>query len=184
MAEDIRETEVGERYALALFQLALEGGVLDQVFSDLKALVGLTRENRDLARVIASPAYAAEDKRKALQAVSQAAGASPLTVKFVGLLGENRRTAALPAVAASFQRLYDKHKGVVSAEVTSAVKLTSGQLVGVQKALAQSLGQEPEITTHVDPAILGGIKVKVGSRLYDASLKTKLDTLTFALKRA
>jgi F-type H+-transporting ATPase subunit delta len=105
-------------------------------------------------------------------------------VKFLGLLAENRRAAALVSVIDAFQRLYDKHRGVVSAQVTTAVKLTAGQLAGVQKALAQALGKEPEITTAVDPSILGGIKVKVGSRLFDASLKTKLDTLKFALKRA
>jgi F-type H+-transporting ATPase subunit delta len=184
VADDFRETEVGERYALALFELALDGGALEAVFNDLQALKGLMRESADLKRLIQSPAYSSEDKGKGLTAVAEQAGFNALTIKFLGLLAQNRRANAVGAVTASFQRLYDKHRKVVSAQVTTAVKLTSGQLVGVQKALAQALGQEPEITTEVDPAILGGIKVKVGSRLYDASLKTKLDTLKFALKRA
>lgn len=184
VAEEFRETEVGERYARALFELAQQGEALDVVLNDLKTLVTLLRESKDLARLLASPAFTSEDKRKGLQAVAEKAGFAPLTVKFLGLLAENRRAGALQSTIASFQRLYDKHHGVVSAEVTSAVKLTSGQLVGLQKALAQALGQEPQITTAVDPSILGGVKVKVGSRLFDASLKTKLDTLKFALKRA
>jgi F-type H+-transporting ATPase subunit delta len=184
VADDFRETEVGQRYAQALFELALAAEALDPVLGDLNGLKGLLADSKDLKRLIDSPAFTSEDKRKGLEAVAAKAGFAPLTVKFLGLLAENRRAAALPAVIASYQRLYDKHRGVVSAQVTTAVKLTAGQLVGLQKALAQALGQEPEITTAVDAEILGGLKVKVGSRLYDASLKTKLDTLKFALKRA
>lgn len=184
MADDFRETEVGQRYAQALFELALDADAIEPVLGDLNGLKALIAESKDLARLIASPAFTSEEKRKGLEAVAAKAGFAPLTVKFLGLLAENRRASALTAVIAGFQRLYDKHRGVVSAQVTTAVKLTAGQLTGVQKALAQALGQEPEITTAVDPSILGGIKVKVGSRLFDASLKTKLDTLKFALKRA
>jgi F-type H+-transporting ATPase subunit delta len=184
VADVFRETEVGQRYAKALFELALDAGALEPVLGDLNGLKALIAESKDLARLIASPAFTSEEKRKGLEAVAAKAGFAPLTVKFVGLLAENRRASALPAVIGAFQRLYDKHRGVVSARVTTALKLTAAQLTGVQKALAQALGQEPEITTAVDPSILGGIKVKVGSRLFDASLKTKLDTLKFALKRA
>ena len=91
---------------------------------------------------------------------------------------------ALPAVITAFAKLAADARGAVSAEVTTAVALTAAQAKGVQAALRQSLGKDPEITTRVDPAILGGIKVKVGSRLFDASLKSKLDSLKFALKRA
>jgi F-type H+-transporting ATPase subunit delta len=184
VADEFRETEVGERYAKALFELALAEAGLEAVASDLKTLAALLRESPDLAGAIRSPVYTTDDKLKALKAVAAAAGLSALTVRFLGLLTENRRAAALPSVTVWFQRFYDRHRGVVAAEVTSAVKLTSGQLIGVQKALGQALGKEPEISAVVDPAILGGLKVKVGSRLFDASLKTKLDTLKFALKRA
>ena len=151
MADDFRETEVGQRYAQALFELALDAGALEPVLGDLKGLKDLLAESKDLARLIASPAFTSEEKRKGLEAVAAKAGFAPLTVKFLGLLAENRRAAALPGVISAFQRLYDKHRGVVSAQVTSAVKLTAAQLTGVQKALAQALGQAPEITTAVDP---------------------------------
>jgi F-type H+-transporting ATPase subunit delta len=184
VADEFRETEVGERYAIALFQLALDSGALGKVSEDLTTLTALLRESRELARMLASPIFGSDAKRRVLEAVGEKAGLSPLTLKFLGLLAVNHRAGALASVILSFRRMHDRHRGVVSAQVTSAIKLTSGQLVGVQKALSQALGKEPELSTVVDPAILGGIKVKVGSRLYDASLKTKLDTLKFALKRA
>ncbi len=184
MADDIRETEAGARYARALFDLAEETGALDRVRADLRGLKAMLAESADLRRMIASPAFAAEDKGKALVALSVKAGFDMTTAKFLGLLTQNRRASDLPAVIASFERLYAKHAGLVAAEVTTAVELTARQLDGVRAALRQSLGKDPEIETRVDPSILGGLKVKVGSRLYDASLKTRLDQLKFALKRA
>ena len=101
-----------------------------------------------------------------------------------GLLATNGRSRALGAVITAFEALSAQARGAVSAEVTTAVALTAAQARGVAAALRQALGKDPEITTRVDPAILGGIKVRVGSRLFDASLRSKLDSLKFALKRA
>jgi len=100
------------------------------------------------------------------------------------LIATDRRANALPSIIAAFEALSAAHRGVVAAEVTTAIKLTAAQAKGVKAALAQALGKDPEITTRVDPTILGGLKVKVGSRLFDASLRSKLDSLKFALKRA
>jgi F-type H+-transporting ATPase subunit delta len=184
LADDSKQTDVSARYARALFDLAIETKTLDAVEADLKALEAARESSADLRRVLSSPAFTAEDKGKALTAIGAKAGFSDTTQKFLGLLAANRRAAALPAVIASFARLSAAHRGVVAAEVTTAVKLTAAQAKGVKAALAQALGLEPEITTKVDPAILGGLKVKVGSRLFDASLRSKLDSLKFALKRA
>lgn len=184
MADDSKQTDVGARYAQALFDLALETKSLDAVEADLKAIKAARAESADLRRVLESPAYSAEDKGKVLTAIGAKAEFNDVTQKFLGLLAANRRAAALPAVIAGFERLSAAHRGVVAAEVTTAVKLTAAQAKGVTAALAQALGREPEITTTVDPAILGGLKVKVGSRLFDASLRSKLDSLKFALKRA
>ena len=184
MADDIRESEAGARYARALFDLAQETGVLEKVRSDLRSLRAMLAESADLRRLIASPAFSAEDKGKALVALAVETGMDMTTAKFLGLLTQNRRAGDLASVIGSFERLYAKHAGVVAAEVTTAVALTAAQLEGVRAALRQSLGKDPEIETRVDPSILGGLKVKVGSRLYDASLKTRLDQMKFALKRA
>jgi F-type H+-transporting ATPase subunit delta len=176
LADDSKQTDVGARYAQALFDLALETKALDAVEADLKSLKAAREESADLRRVLDSPAYTAEDKGKVLTALGAEAKFDKATRNFLGVLAANRRASALPAVIAAFARLSAAHRGVVAAEVTTAVKLTAAQ--------AKALGQEPEITTRVDPTILGGLKVKVGSRLFDASLRSKLDSLKFALKRA
>jgi F-type H+-transporting ATPase subunit delta len=102
----------------------------------------------------------------------------------LGLLAANRRARAATAMADAYIRMARARRGVVGAEVTTALPLTPDQAEGVRAALRQALGKDPEITTRVDPAILGGLRVKVGSRLFDASLKSRLDQLKFALKRA
>jgi F-type H+-transporting ATPase subunit delta len=184
LADDSKQTDVGARYAKALFELALETGALDAVAADLKSLKAAQAESADLRRLLQSPAFSAEDKGKALAAIGAAAQVSKTTQNFIGLLAANRRASALPVIISAFERLYAAHRGVVAAEVTTAIALTADQAQGVKAALGQALGQEPEITTRVDPTILGGLKVRVGSRLFDASLRSKLDSLKFALKRA
>ncbi len=184
VADDSRYTDVGGRYAQALFELADEAGALAAVEADLKALSRAEQDHADLHRAMASPMVSHEDKGKVLLAIADAAGCSPLTKNFLGLLAANLRAAALPAVTRAFARLTALRRGAVAAEVTSALPLTAVQADGVAAALRQALGKDPEITTRVDPAILGGLKVRVGSRLFDSSLKSKLDHMKFALTRA
>lgn len=184
MADDSKNADVGQRYAQALFELAEAQGALAAVESDLTGLRALISESVDLRRLLTSPAFSAEDKGKGLIAVAEKAGVAPLTLKFLGLLSHNLRASALPEVAIAFARLAAEKRGTVAAEVTTAVKLSAAQAKGVAAALRQALGKDPEITTKVDPSILGGLKVRVGSRLFDASLRTRLDQLKFALKRA
>ncbi len=184
MADDSKNTDVGERYAQALFELADAQAKLPAVEGDLKGLEQARAENRDFGRLLTSPAYTAEDKGRGLTAVAKAAGVDPLTAKFLGVIAHNGRASALPAMAKAFAALAAKKRGAVAAEVTTAAPLSEAQQKGVAAALRQSLGRDPEITVRVDPALLGGIKVRVGSRLYDASLKTRLDQLASALARA
>ncbi|WP_339914021.1 F0F1 ATP synthase subunit delta [uncultured Brevundimonas sp.] len=184
MADEFRTTEVGERYARALFDLAGETGCLDAVRSDLAALKAAWGESADLRRLARSPVISADDQRRGLVAVAEKAKFNATTVKFLGLLGQNHRAADLPGVIAGFDALYAKQAGVVAAEVVSAAALDAGQLRSIKAALAKALGKDPEMTARVDSSLLGGLKVRVGSRLFDASLKTKLDQMKFALKRA
>lgn len=184
MADDFRTTEVGDRYAQALFDLALETGRLDAVRADIVALKTAWTDSADLRRLAASPVISTEDQGKGLVAIATQAKFEPNTVNFLGLLAQNGRAKDLAAVIAGFERLYAKHAGIVAAEVVSAQPLDAKQLAAIKAALNASLGKAPELTTRVDPAILGGLKVKVGSKLFDASLKTKLDQMKFALKRA
>ncbi|HEY1415330.1 MAG TPA: F0F1 ATP synthase subunit delta [Caulobacteraceae bacterium] len=181
---DNSHSDVGARYARALLDLAVETGAADAVEADLKSLKAMLAGSRDLRTVIASPKFTAEEKAKALAAVAARAGACDTTVRFLGVLTANRRAAALSAVIDAFQRLAAERRGFVAAEVVTAAPLSKAQANALAETLANAIGREPQIDTRVDPAILGGLKVRVGSRLYDASLKTKLDSLKFALKRA
>jgi F-type H+-transporting ATPase subunit delta len=184
VADDSKNTDVGGRYAQALFELADAQGRLPQVEADLKGLEQARGESADFARLLASPAFSAEDKGRALKAVAQAAGVDALTAKFLGVIAANGRASGLPAIAKAFAALAAKRRGAVAAEVVTAAPLSEAQSQGLLAALRHSLGRDPELSIRVDPALLGGIKVRVGSRLYDASLKTRLDQLTAALARA
>ncbi len=184
MADDSNASNVGGRYAQALFDLASEQKNVAAVEADLKSLKAALADSRDLRVLVASPAFSSEDKAKGLAAIAAKAKFNATTKKFLGLLAANGRAGALSAVITAFEALSAKARGAVSAEVVTAVPLTAAQTKGVAAALRQALGKDPEISTRVDPAILGGIRVKVGSRLFDASLRSKLDSLKFALKRA
>ena len=181
---DFRTTEVGDRYAQALFDLADETGALEAVRADLKSLAAAWKDSADLRRLATSPVISDEDQGKGLTAIADKAKFNVTTRNFLGLLAQNGRAGDLTAVIAGFERLYAKKTGVVAAEVVSAQALDAGQMNKITTALRAALGRDPELSARVDPSILGGLKVKVGSKLYDASLKTKLDQMKFALKRA
>lgn len=184
VADETKATDAGQRYAQSLFELTIEGKQLTKVEADLKSLKAMYADSADLRRLVASPAFSAQDKAKGLAAIAKKAGFQPLTSKFLGLVAANGRAGDLMGAITAFAEMSAKHRGVVSAEVTSAAALTAAQLKGVQTALAEALGKTPELSTRIDPSILGGVKVRVGSRLFDASLRSKLDSLKFALKRA
>ncbi|MDP1737410.1 MAG: F0F1 ATP synthase subunit delta [Caulobacter sp.] len=184
MADDIKATDVGKRYARALFELAQDAGATAQVEADLVSLRKAWFESADLRRLLTSPSFTVADKGAGLAAIADKAKLHTVTRKFLGLLAANRRAQSLVEVIDGFRRLSADKRGVVAAEVVTALPMSPAQSKGVAAALRQALGRDPEISTRVDPAILGGIKVRVGSRLFDASLKSKLDSLKFALKRA
>jgi F-type H+-transporting ATPase subunit delta len=184
VADDSKASNVGGRYAQALFDLATDQKQVAAVEADLKSLKQALAESKDLRVLIGSPAFDAADKGKGLDAIAAKAKFNLTTRKFLGLLAANGRTSSLASVITGYEDLSAKARGAVSAQVTTAVPLSAAQSKGVAAALRQALGKDPEIETRVDPAILGGIKVRVGSRLFDASLRSKLDSLKFALKRA
>jgi len=184
VADDSNAMDVGARYALALFNLADETGVLSAVEADLKAFEDLRVQSPELRTLLVSPRFTAEDKARGLAAIADRAGFNDTTRKFLGVVSGNGRAAALAAIVQAFKSLAASRRGVVSAQVVTAAPMTAAQSKALSEGLRQALGKDPEIETRVDPAILGGVKVRVGSRLYDASLKSKLDSLKFALKRA
>jgi F-type H+-transporting ATPase subunit delta len=184
LADDSRASDVGARYARALFDLSVETGVLDTVEGDLKSLKTILADSADFRTLVSSPRFSAEDKAKGLSAIAARAGLADTTTRFLGVLAGNRRASALGPIIAAFDRLVAAHRGVIAAHVTTALPLSAAQTETLTSALRTAFGKDPRIDSHVDPAILGGLRVRVGSRLYDASLKSKLDSLKFALKRA
>ena len=188
MAQDTQNkaaaTDVGERYAQALFDLARDENKIARVENDLRSLKLALAESSDLRTLVLSPAFNAEAKGKGLLAIAAKAKFETTTQKFLGFLAQTGRANVLASIITSYETLAAAHRGAVSAKVTSAVPLTPAQSKDIAAALREALGKDPEIETEVDPAILGGVKVRVGSRLFDASVKSKLDQLKFALKRA
>ncbi len=183
MADHSKASDVAARYAQALYDLAREGD-LTAIEADVAALSAMIRDSADLRTLIVSPAFSADQQGRALQALAQEAGFAVTTRKFLGALTANRRTAALGAILSAFQRLLAKGRGSITATVTTALPMSSDQSRTLAAALRLALGKEPVIDSRVDRTILGGLKVQVGSRLYDASLKSKLNSMKFALKRA
>lgn len=172
------------RYAVALFELAREQNALDETARDLEGLRTLVAESDDLRRLIRSPVVSREEQARAITAVSERAGFGQLTTRFLGLLAHKRRLFALPDVIDAFDAMLAAHRGEVSAEVISAVALTDEQTAEIRKQLAASVGQEVTLSTAVDPRLLGGLVVRLGSRMIDASLRTKLRQLELAMRGA
>lgn len=173
---------LAERYATALFELADERKLLDAVAEDLRGLRGLIRESADLRRLIRSPVLARDAQGKAVEALAERAGLGPLVRNFLGLLARNRRLFALPEMIERFLRMLAQRRGEVTAEVVSAQDLTPAQREHLSEQLRKSVGQKVTVDIRVDPALLGGLVVKLGSRMVDASLKSKLHRLELAMK--
>ena len=172
------------RYATALFELALETNSVEQVQSDLKAFDALVASSPDLTRLVRSPVFSAEDQAKALVAILEKAGISGIAANFLRVVASNRRLFAVAEIIRGFNRLVAAHKGEVTAQVTVAEQLNDARLAEIRDALKAVTAKDVAIDLIVDPSIIGGIKVKVGSRMVDASLRTKLNSIKFAMKEA
>lgn len=173
---------VAGRYAVALFELADGQKAIAAVESDLNAIQTLLDESADLRRLVESPAFTTEIQGKALQAVLKKAEIKGLTAQFIGIVANNRRLFALPGMITAFKTMAADKRGEMTAEVTSAIALTGGQREALAASLKEKLGSDVLLSEHVDASILGGLIVKIGSRMIDTSLKTKLNALQYAMK--
>ena len=171
------------RYAGALYDLTVEAKSTDAITADLTAVKSLISENDDMAMLVSSPAYSRVEQSKAIQAVLTAAKANPLTVKFVGAVAENGRLFALSQIIQAFIEEVARRNGLVSAEVVSAVALDATRQISVKETVSQIAGSKNiSLSLRVDPSLIGGLVVRIGSRLIDTSLKTKLNRLEAAMK--
>ena len=170
------------RYATALFDLAREQKQIDSVGRSLDALNQALLDSKDFAELVASPLVSRDEAGKALAGLAPQLGLDPITTNFVGVLARNGRKKELRAVIRAFRRLASEHRGETTAEIVTARPLNDDQLGQLRQQLRTRAGRDVNIDAQVDPAILGGIVVKLGSQMIDASIRTKLNRLAQAMK--
>ena len=177
-------SEAARRYAGALFDLAKDKGELAQVSTDLKTVETLADGNAELANVLASPAISRENKTAALVAIATKAGLSKIATGFIGTMAENGRAIDLLGAASHFDTLYAAERGVKRAVARTATDMTAAQRKKLEAVLAKAVGSDVELEAEVDPALVGGIQLRIGSTLIDASVASKLDRMNTAMKGA
>ncbi len=160
---------VAERYASSLFDLALEAGSVEAVGADLDRFQALIDESADLKRLIVSPVFTSEDQFKAISAIVEKAGITGLVANFLKVVAKNRRLFAVPGIVRSYRETAARHRGEIAAQVTTAHALNDAQLDELKAALKSVTGKDVAVNVTVDPSILGGLIVKVGSRQIDTS---------------
>jgi len=175
---------VAGRYATALFELARDERSVDTVKADLDRFDAMVAQSTDLARLVRSPVFSAEEQLKALSAILDAAGLSGTAAKFLKVLTVNRRLFSVRDVIKTYGLLVANFKGEATADVTVAEPLSDKNLDALKTALKSVTGQDVSLNVKIDPAIIGGLIVKVGSRMVDSSLRTKLNSIKNAMKEA
>ena len=172
------------RYATALFDLAAEANAIDAVKADLDRFDALVAESADLTRLVRSPVFSADEQLHALGAVIERAGIGGLAANFLKLVTSNRRLFAVRDMIRAFRDLVARHKGEITAQVTVAEPLKNEHTEALRAALKSVSGKDVDLDIKIDPAIIGGLVVKLGSRMVDTSLRTKLNAIRHAMKEA
>ena len=176
-------TGLAGRYAVALYALAIDISKVDSIHDELGRLSDLIDESQDFRKLLESPILSREEQQRAITTIMEKAGADALTVKFLGTLASNGRLSALPRIIQAFQQEHARRRGQVAAEVISAVALDNSRKVVVEKTVARLAGSDKvSLSIRVDPSLIGGLVVRIGSRMIDSSIKTKLSRLESAMK--
>jgi F-type H+-transporting ATPase subunit delta len=173
---------LAERYATALFEIADERRSLDEVAGDLRQLRAMLADSADLMRLIRSPILSRVDQARAVEALANTAGLSPLVRDFLAVVARNRRLFAVPAMIDGYLAMLAQRRGEITAQVVTAQPLSEAQLAALGEQLRRTAGRRVTIEAQVDRRLIGGIVVKVGSRMVDASIENKLRRLQFAMK--
>ena len=183
-AEDPSVSGVSGRYATALFELARDEKSIDAVKADLERFEAMLADSADLKRLVRSPVFSAESQSKALAAVLDKAEISGVSANFLKVLTANRRLFAVTDVIRAFRALVARFKGEATADVTVAETLSDKNLDALKSSLKAVTGKDVALNVTIDPAIIGGLTVKLGSRMVDSSLRTKLNAIKHAMKEA
>ena len=176
------QASLSGRYATALFELARDSKTIDAVEASLANVRAALEQSDEFARLVASPLVSRQDAAKAVAATADVLGVDGTTRNFLGVLAENRRLSQLPAIIRAFRALAANHRGETTAEVTSAHPLSAAQVDALKQQLRTRIGRDVSVDLSVDPALLGGLVVKIGSQMIDSSIKTRLNTLAHAMK--
>ena len=184
MAQDgVDSAGVAQRYASALYDLASENRATDEVASSLSSFQALLNGSDDLRRLVKSPVFSAQEQIKALDAVLAKAGIGGVAANFIRLVATKRRLFAIDSLISAYQRLYDAGKGLTRVDVTVASPLKNDQEGALRHALSVATGGKTvTLDIKTDPSIIGGLIVKIGSRMVDASVKTKLNSIRTRMK--
>ena len=172
------------RYATALFDLAHDGDSIDAVKADLDRFDALVAESADLNRLVRSPVFSTEEQLQALAALLDKAGIGGLAAQFLKLVTSNRRLFAVRDMIKGYRELVADYKGEATADITVAEELKGDHLDTLRSALKSVSGKDVDLNIKVDPSIIGGLVVKLGSRMVDTSLRTKLNAIRHAMKEA
>jgi F-type H+-transporting ATPase subunit delta len=183
-AEDPSVSGVSGRYATALFELARDEKSIDAIKADLDRFDGMLGDSADLTRLVRSPVFSADTQSKALAAVLDKAGISGIAANFLRVLTANRRLFVVSEVIRAFRALVAKFKGEATADVIVAETLSDKNLDALRTALKTVTGKDVALNVKIDPSIIGGLVVKLGSRMVDSSLRTKLNSIKHAMKEA
>lgn len=181
---NLQTSGVALRYASALFDLAKDEGTLEAVETDLRAVGAMLDDSADLRRLVTSPVFSTEDQTRAMGAILKKAGITGLAANFVQLSAATRRLFALPAMIEAYLALMSEHRGETVAEITSAEPLSDSQVSALSTALAEKVSGTIKLETKVDPSLIGGLVVRLGSQMIDTSVKTRLQGLSAAMKEA
>lgn len=172
------------RYAVALFDLAAEAGSVSAVEADLEKLDSAVRESRELAAVLRNPEISRDQFARLMTGMGEYLSLSPLTTRFLGVLASNRRVSELPAMIRAFRLIAANQRGEVQAEVASAHPLSETQITTLETKLRAREGRTVKLSSRVDPSLLGGLVVTIGSQRIDSSIRTRLNSLAQAMKTA
>jgi F-type H+-transporting ATPase subunit delta len=184
-SEDSTVSGVAGRYARALFELVLDAKSVDAVKADIEKFAAMMAESADLNRLVRSPVFGADERSRALAAVLAKAEIGGLAANFLMFVTANRRLFSIGEMIRDFRKLVARWKGEVTAEVTAAEKLSDAHLEAIKSALKSITGEKSvDLHVKIDPAIIGGLTVKLGSRMVDSSLRTKLNAIKHAMKEA
>lgn len=176
------QASLSGRYATALFELANDAHAIDMVEASLMRVRAALDQSKEFAELIASPIVSRADAARGVAAAAEMIDVDDTTAKFLGVLAQNRRLPELPAIIRAFRKLAANHRGETTAEVVSAHPLSDAQVDALKQQLRSRVGREVAVDLSVDPSLLGGLVVKIGSQMIDSSIKTRLNSLAHAMK--